>query len=177
MIKMFPKCSKNTFLSLFTMAWAVLCFGQNPTAKSAFWNKVRFGGGLGLGFTNGGFNASVSPSAIYQFNDKFASGASLSFNYAKFNDDKFLAYGGSVLSLYNPLPFLQLSAELEQLRVNRTLALDEGNFEDNYWAPALFIGAGYTDRNFTVGLRYDLLFDNGRSIYANALLPFVRVYF
>lgn len=177
MIKKLPTCSKNTFLSIFAMVSVLVCSAQNPIAKSDFWNRVRFGGGLGLGFTNGGFNASIAPSAIYQFNDKFAAGTSISFNYAKFNDDKFLAYGASVLSLYNPVRFLQLSAEFEQLRVNRTIALAGGNFEDDYWSPALFIGAGYNDRNFTVGIRYDVLYDNNNSIYASAWVPFVRVYF
>jgi len=152
-------------------------FAQNPKPKSAFWNQVRFGGGLGLGFTNGGFNAAVSPSAIYQVNNQFAAGLSLNFNYAKFNDDKLLAYGGSILTLYNPIQFIQLSGELEQLRINRSF--DDGTLriEDDYWAPALFLGIGYTDRNFTVGVRYDVLYEEGRSIYANALMPFVRVYF
>ena len=142
-----------------------------------FWNRVRFGGTVGLGFTNNGFNGSISPSAIYQFTDQFAAGTSLSFNYAKFNDDKFLAYGGSILSLFNPIPQLQFSSEYEQLRINRTLNTGTINIEDNYWLPALFVGVGYSTYNVTFGLRYDLLYDDNKSIYGNALMPFVRVYF
>ncbi|QLG44621.1 alpha-ketoglutarate decarboxylase [Costertonia aggregata] len=173
MTPLFQKQTKILFLgALF------LFLGQNCIAqKSMFWENVRFGGGLGLGFTNGGFNGFISPSAIYQFNDRFAAGTSLSFNYAKFDENTFLAYGGSILSLYNPLRYVQLSAEVEQLRINRTLALDGGNFEDNYWSPAVFFGVGYTDRNFTVGIRYNILHDNTKSIYANAWMPFVRVFF
>ncbi|TVZ16673.1 alpha-ketoglutarate decarboxylase [Maribacter sp. MAR_2009_72] len=153
------------------------CNSQNSVKNSDFWNHVRFGGGIGLGFTNNGFNGSISPSAIYQFNDQLATGTSLNFNYSKFNDNKFLAYGGSVLSLYNPIPQLQLSTEYEQLRINRTIATSTNSISDNYWLPAFFIGAGYSTRNITVGLRYDLLFNEQKSIYANALMPFVRVYF
>lgn len=171
------KAFKKQFICILFLAGCMSSFSQNTAQKSDFWNKVRFGGGIGLGFTNGSFNGSVSPSAIYQFNNQFSAGTSLNFNYAKFRNDRLLAYGGSVLSLYNPIPFIQLSAEFEQLRVNRsfdngTIALDR-----NYWSPAFFLGAGYTDRNFTVGIRYDLLFDEVDSIYANAWLPFVRVYF
>ncbi len=167
----------KSFVVLFCVLTCNTLFAQNPMNRSNFWNRVRFGGGVGLGFTNGGFNGSISPSAIYQFNDQFASGLSLNFNYAKFNDDKLLAYGGSVLSLYNPIPYLQLSAELEQLRINREF--DDGTFrlEDNYWSPALFLGVGYTDRNFTLGIRYDVLYDDEKSIHANAWMPFVRVFF
>ncbi len=150
---------------------------QNLVRNNQFWEHVRYGGGLGLGFTNGGFNASISPSAIYQFNSQFATGISLSFNYAKFNDDKFIAYGGSLLSLYSPLPFLQLSGELEQLRINRELATFSGTLKDNYWSPALFLGLGYSNQNVTFGIRYDVLYDENKSIYANAWMPFVRVYF
>ncbi len=150
---------------------------QSSNNTSAFLDNVRFGGSIGLGFTNNGFNGSISPSAIYQFNEQFASGASLSFNYAKFDDDKFLAYGGSILSLFNPIPQVQMSAEFEQLRINRTIATQTIDVEDNYWLPAFFIGAGYSTRNVTVGLRYDLLYDDNKSIYGNALMPFVRVYF
>lgn len=153
----------------------ISCFGQG--SSNNFWGNVRFGGGIGIGFTNGSFNGSISPSAIYQVNEQFAAGTSLNFNYAKFNDDKLFAYGGSILTLYNPIPNIQLSAELEQLRINRTYALDGGNREDNYWSPALFLGLGYSNQNVTFGLRYDVLYDDNKSIYANALMPFVRVYF
>ncbi len=152
--------------------------GQNYQTKSNFWNNVHYGGGLGLGFTNGGFNGSVSPSAIYQVNEQFATGVSLNFNYAKFNEDKLLAYGGSIITLFNPVPILQLSGELEQLRINRTISnIGLNDIEDNYWSPALFLGLGYSNQNITFGIRYDVLYDENKSIYANAWMPFVRVYF
>jgi len=177
MNKIVPSSLKILLLGTCFFIGSLNCLAQNPTQKSDFWNRVRFGGGIGLGFANGSFNGSISPSAIYQFNNQFAAGVSLNFNYAKFRDDKLLAYGGSVLSLYNPLPFLQLSAELEQLRINRSFDDSVIRLERNYWAPALLLGVGYTNQNFTVGVRYDALFDDEDSIYANAWLPFVRVYF
>jgi len=166
------------YIFLFLLLIGFSSMGQNYQSKSDFWNRVHFGGGLGLGFTNGGFNGSVSPSAIYQFNEQFATGVSLNFNYAKFNEDKLLAYGGSVLTLFNPVPFLQLSGEFEQLRINRTLSnIGFNDIEDNYWSPALFLGLGYSNQNITFGMRYDILYDDDKSIYANAWMPFVRVYF
>jgi len=171
-------CLKKLLLSLFFITICTICFSQNPNAKSTFWNNVRFGGGVGLGFTNGDFNASISPSAIYQFNDQFATGIGLSFNYAKFGSNKFLAYGGSLLSLYNPIPYIQLSSEFELLRINQSRnfgVLNAG--DDNYWSPALYLGVGYTQQNITIGIRYDALYDEDTSIYTSAWLPFVRVYF
>jgi len=178
-VKFLP--SKKFFFVLFILLWCIYGHTQKQpsqmTNKSPFWSQVRFGGGLGLGFTNGGFNASVSPSAIYQFNDQFASGVSLTFNYAKFQEDKRTAYGGSIITLYNPVPFLQLSAELEQLRVNQRFDFGTAIVEDDYWSPALFLGLGYTSNFATIGVRYDVLYDDNRSIYAGAFMPFVRVYF
>ncbi|MBT8307265.1 MAG: alpha-ketoglutarate decarboxylase [Maribacter sp.] len=162
---------------LFFLFLGFSLMGQNYQVKSDFWGNVRFGGGIGLGFTNGGFNAAISPSAIYQVNDQLATGVSLNFNYAKYNEDKLYAYGGSILTLFNPIPYLQLSGELEQLRINRTYGFIDGNVEDNYWSPALFLGIGYSNRNVTVGIRYDVLYDENKSIYANDWMPFVRVYF
>ena len=168
---------KNTLTLLFLGLSTSCAISQISRNGSDFWNQVRFGGSIGLGFTNNGFNGSISPSAIYQFNEQFALGASLSFNYAKFNDEKFLAYGGSILSLYNPIPQLQFSSEYEQLRINRTLDTGTIKLEDNYWLPALFLGIGYSTYNVTVGLRYDVLYNKNKSIYGNALMPFMRVYF
>ncbi len=170
-------CRKRIFLSLFLISTLSICSAQNPTLKNDFWNHVRFGGGISLGLNNGGFNTSVSPSAIYQFNDQFAAGLALNFNYAKYRDARRTAYGGSLVSLYNPVPFLQISAELEQLRVNKSFQNLLIRIEDNYWSPALFIGVGYTQQYFTLGIRYDVLYNNDKSIYASAWMPFVRIYF
>lgn len=167
---------KTILLSFFTLLSHSI-FSQNGPAKENFWSNVRYGGNFGLGFSNGGFNASISPSALYQFNEQFATGTSLSFNYAKYDDQKLIAYGGSILSLFNPIPQLQISAEFEQLRINRTIDTPTTYWEDNYWSPALFVGFGYSTYNVTFGVRYDLLYNNDKSIYGDALMPFVRVYF
>lgn len=169
--------AKKLILTGLIILFHGLIHAQSYPAKSNFWKDIRYGGSLGIGFFNGGFNASISPSAIYPVTSEFSAGASLSFNYAKFGDNKLLAYGGSVLSLYNPIPQLQLSAELEQLRINRSYEAIPNYIEENYWSPALFIGAGYSTYNVTIGLRYNLLYKDDRSIYTSALLPFIRVYF
>ena len=168
---------KSLILCIFFTAFWGLGYSQLTPRNSNFWNQVYFGGNLGLGFGNNSFNASISPSAIYQATEQFGVGLGINFNYAKFRDAKLVAYGGSVLSLFNPIRALQLSAEMEQLRVYRVLELDGGNQEENYWSPALFLGIGYGNRNVTVGIRYNVLHDQQRSIYADAFMPFVRVYF
>jgi hypothetical protein len=44
-------------------------------------------------------------------------------------------YGGSI-TLFNPIPEIQLSAELEQLRVNVS-GTGQNNFSDNFWNTGL----------------------------------------
>ena len=71
---------------------------------------------------------------------------------------------------------MQLSAEFEEHYVSRNYKMDVSNLSENYWYPALFLGLGYTTGPVTVGIKYDVLHDN-RSIYANAFMPFVSIYF
>ncbi len=173
---------KNHFKLLFTgvllFFFTISSHSQTANAQSEFWNKVRFGGGIGLGFGNNSFNASVSPSAIYQADNQWAFGTGLIFNYSTFNDARLVAYGANVLSLFNPINAIQLSAEFEELRVSRTLEINNApDFKESYWYPALYLGVGYTSRNITFGIRYDVLYDASTSIYADPWAPFVRVYF
>ncbi|WP_235983011.1 alpha-ketoglutarate decarboxylase [Kordia aestuariivivens] len=171
---------KNTFLLLFMCLISCCAFSQNTTADpqgSDFWRYVRFGGGLGLSFGNGIFSATIAPSAIYDFNTQFSAGVSL--NYTYFKDDDFFKstiVGGSFIGLYNPLPEIQLSTEFEYLNVSRNFE-DPIFVDDNYWQPAVFFGVGYSTNNITVGVRYNVLHDDEKSIYADALVPFFRVYF
>lgn len=144
-----------------------------------FWSNVQFGGGLGLGIANGFFSATIAPQAVYNFNEKFGLGVGLnaSFNNQK-NRFKSTILGGSLIGLYNPVREIQLSAELEQLNVNRKFNNDfVTNLDENFWNTALFLGAGYRTNNIIFGIRYDVLYDDERSIYAEPWIPFVRFWF
>ena len=151
--------------------------GQTIQPKDSFFDNVRFGGSLGLSFSDGFFNASLAPKAVYDFNRYASAGVGLLGSYTNADYYTSFNYGGSVLGLFRPLRFLQLSAEFEELHVSRKWELDGGNREDSYWYPALFLGAGYTNGPITIGLRYDVLYDDEKSIYGSALMPFVSVYF
>ncbi|RZJ68720.1 MAG: hypothetical protein EOO50_00650 [Flavobacterium sp.] len=156
-----------------------------PVYRSDFWQRVQIGGGLGLGIGSGYTDISLAPSAIYSFNRYFAAGVGLNGNYVRFkryssdiDEYRSWIYGGSVIALFMPIEQLQLSVELEQLRVNSRLeTIDFGTQHDNFWNTGLFVGAGYRTQNVTVGLRYNLLFDRDKTVYADSWMPFVRVYF
>lgn len=150
---------------------------QNLENTNTFWDHVRFGGGIGLSFGDGFFSGTLAPSAIYQFNEEFGLGLGLNGTYNSLkNNYNSTILGVSVISLFNPIPELQVSGEFEQLNVNQKF--ENSNFEDeNYWLPALYVGLGYRTNNVTFGMRYDLLFDKNKSVFANAWTPFVRVFF
>jgi len=168
---------KNIFLTPFLTLISIYSFGQSTSSANNFWDKVSYGGGIGINFGDNNFNGSLSPNGIYQANDQFAIGLGVSINYSKFSDSKLFAYGGSINTFYNPIEFLQLSTELEQLRVNREINIATTKIKDNYWVPALYLGIGYTQRNYTVGIKYDVIHNENKSIYDNTIIPFVRVYF
>jgi hypothetical protein len=146
--------------------------------KNAFWERVRFGAGLGLGVGGGYTNIVVAPSAVYDVNEYFSIGLGVQYGYAKEKNvfDSHL-YGGSIISLFNPIQEIQLSAELEQLRVNNTYIEPFNRIKDDFWNTALYLGAGYRAQNVTIGIRYNVLYKESDNLYSEAWMPFVRVYF
>ncbi|MFC6097161.1 hypothetical protein ACFPVY_10950 [Flavobacterium qiangtangense] len=143
-----------------------------------FWSRVHFGGGLGIGFGSNYTNIALAPSAIYDFNQYISAGIALQGSYVR--DKNFYEsymYGPSLIVLGNPIPQIQLSAELEQLRVNVDYDDGLGFPNDNFWNTALFLGAGYRTNNVTIGVRYNVLHDSDKNVYSDAFMPFVRVYF
>ena len=171
-------------LLLISFLWLTNTVNAQETTQDAeemtannFWKNVQFGGGLGLGFGNGYTTVGLSPSAIYVFNKFFAGGIGLNGNYSSSkNDFSATVLGGSIIGLFKPIDGIVLSAEFEELNVNfKDELLDTSS---NYWYPALFIGGGYNISNFgSVGIRFDILYNRDKSIYGNALAPFIRYYF
>ncbi len=150
---------------------------DNYRSQSEFWKKVQFGGGLGLGFGTGYTDISISPSAIYNVNEFVALGLGVQYGYI--NQKNFYdshLYGGSLIGLFNPIREIQLSVELEELRVN--LNYDDPSIaSEDFWNTALFLGAGYRTGNVTIGARYNVLFNDNKNVYSDAFMPFVRVFF
>ena len=160
-------------LFFYTLLISTISFSQEDS-ETIFWDNVQFGGAFGLGFGNNSTTIAIAPNAIYNFNSNFALGLGLGYQYAKQGDFKNNVYSTSILSFYNPVEEVQISAEFEQLFVNRTF---EGS-KDNFSYPALYLGTGYrVGRNISIGFRYDILFDKSKSIYASAFSPVFRVFF
>ncbi len=151
---------------------------NNINKKSDFFKHVKFGGAVGLGISNSYTDILVAPSAIYQFNPVFSMGVGLQGSYIK-NKDYYTSwiYGPTFVALLNPIPEVQFSMELEQLRVNNTYTYIRPNYKDDFWNTALFFGAGYSTPNATVGVKYNVLYKKKDNVYNTGFMPFVRVYF
>ena len=92
--------------------------------KSEFWKNVQFGGGFGLNIGSGFTDITLAPSGIYNFNQSFSAGIGLQGSYVSSKNNYSSAiYGVNLISLINPIDDFQISVELEQLRVNRTVMM------------------------------------------------------
>lgn len=175
------KSIKNKIIVPFLCCCSLSVFSQTQETiepKSEFWKKVQFGGGLGLNFGNNFTNIFVAPSAIYNVNKYFAFGPSLQYNYI---NSKNLytshVYGASVIGIGSPIPEIQLSAEVEQLRISTTYNTGFTNNNSDTWNTALFLGGGYNTGGLTMGIRYNVLYNKNDSVYNQDWMPFVRVFF
>lgn len=186
-MKLHAKLLKTFFYTLVFLNSAFLFSQQDsiPKEKRVFWKHVQFGGGLGLAVGNGFTNISVSPTGYYNFNKTYSVGVGLTGSYvaqeqnpSNFNSlgYKSTIFGGSIIGLVNPIEEIQLSAEVEQLKVNRNF--DDSYFnDDTFWNTALFLGAGYRTQNVTLGVKYNVLHNDNNAIYSQSWLPFVRIMF
>ncbi|MBP1838424.1 hypothetical protein [Formosa algae] len=173
------KSYKYFLRSIILISFFSLSFKNIYAQNSSFSDNVKFGGGIGLGFSNDFFSGTIEPAALYQFNSQFALGVGLNFTYNSQKDFyKSTIIGGTLTGLYTPISNIQLSGEFQQLHVNRTYDNDRIFYDDEkYWFPALLLGVGYQTNNVTIGVRYDVLYDDDKSIYGSPWSPFIRVYF
>lgn len=180
--QLFCSVTKSIFIvtMLFFYENVIAQYTQMPQSRSPFWEKVQFGGGLGLSFGSGYTEISVAPSAIYNVNPYLATGIGLQGSYvASKNYYDSAIYGASLLVFINPIPQIQFSINLNESYVNNHYEAYNGyrSYTDSFWNTALFLGAGYRTGNVTVGLAYNVLYDKNDNVYGDALMPFVRAYF
>lgn len=180
--------NRNCFMGLKMMAGLLaLGFASVANAQQSDESRWQFGGGIGLSIGSGYTDILLAPGAVYNFNQYLAAGAGLQGSYVRAkNLYESYIYGGSVIGLFSPIPQAQLSAELEQLRVNTTYDRfyyqpntdgTRTSAKENFWNTALYIGAGYRVQNVTIGVRYNVLYDKNKSVYSEPFMPFIRAYF
>ena len=159
----------------FLLVFVFICSSTVYAQKSDFWDYVQFGGGFSLGFGNNQTTIGISPSAIYNFDNGFALGTGLSYLYSEINDFSTNVYGGSLISLYQiPTVNIQLSSEFDYYFANQQ-NINGASINTNF--PALHLGVAYNQGRFAVGIRYDVLYDENKSVFASPFSPVIRFYF
>ena len=149
---------------------------QAQNQGTSFMEKVHVGGGFNIGLGSGYSTLSISPSVIYDVSPIFSAGINATYMYSKnkSSNQKTNVYGGGLIALINPIAGLQFSGEFERLKIKRSFLNISRN---DYWNDALYVGAAYRQRNMSIGLRYDLMYDKQTSISPSALSPIFRIYF
>ncbi len=166
----------KTFYKIFLFLF-IVSFTNNIQAQSRNKN-IQFFGGFGLSINSEFFSFSVQPGILYHVSPKFKIGTAVQYSYAKSNRDYYAVrfsrnmYGGNALALYYPVSHLEISSEYEILHIDEIY----NSVKNKYWSPALFGGVGYYSKNFAVGFKFDFLHSE-KSIYKEALIPYVRIYF
>ena len=168
---------KKSILLLF-LSFSLTALSQQTTTiskeKSDFWEHVRYGGGFSMSFGSQ-TTIGISPSAIYDFDNGFSLGTGVNYVYSEIGSVTSNVYGGSIISLYQiPKIGIQLSGEFEQSFAKQTNGLGNSNSTS---FPALYLGAAYNKGRFAIGFRYDVLYDDNKSVYASPFSPIVRFYF
>jgi len=140
--------------------------------------RLKFGVGFGLNFV-GGTNINLSPNLMYSLSDKVAIGAGIQGSYSAIKDlQNTTTFGGNLLFQFNPSKRILTLLEYVGLNVTtKTETLTEES-KDTYWDSALFIGAGINiTEKIAVGAKYNMLYNEDKSVYTSPILPFVNISF
>jgi len=168
---------KNTFYTLLIFSFLVFSnalFGQQENNK-----KIGFYGGFGLSLSTGFTYISLQPGIIYHLHPKYRMGAGIQYTYLKSNKTyygvnySYNIFGFNVMNMYYPAKELEISVEFEDLYVNQKY----NDVRHKFWSPSLFGGMGYRYGQVVAGFKFNFLFDREKSIYQDAFIPFIRVYF
>lgn len=175
----FAKKLKGYFL-LIAVTVTINCYSQDslntpklPRHKSDFWQKVYFGGNLGLQFGNYTF-INIAPIVGYKVTEKFSVGAGPSYIYLKdrYYNYSTSIYGGNVFARY--FIFKDLFAHTEYEVLNGDWKGTGNRFNlTNVW-----VGGGYRQRVGMAGSFMILaLWNINESIYSPYSNPVISAGF
>lgn len=160
---------KIVFLIVFGVSLAAFS-QQSPN----FLDNVLYGGGFTLGFGNQQTTIGISPSAVYDFNNGLYLGSGVGYLYSRISDFTTNTYSTSIIALYQTRLGIQVSGDLEYYFAKQS-NLNGSSVTTNF--PAFHLGIAYNQGRFALGIRYDVLYDVNRSIFASPFSPVVRFYF
>jgi hypothetical protein len=121
-----------------------------PQRNTSFWDRTRFGGNLGLGFSSSFSYVNLSPRMFYLASEKLWLGAGLTFIWSQTDfyppplDEQFV-YGVNLSAQYMLFGPLFIQAEYEPLSFERATfnpSTGELSNEERVWVNGLLLGGG-----------------------------------
>jgi hypothetical protein len=136
---------------------------------STWRDKVFFGGGGGVQFTNIGTFITVFPSVGYRLTPKWSTGVMGIYQFIHYRDIQRTThnYGGSLFTRYFVLPQIYATAEYEQLNMQTIRFREIG---ERRWIDRMLVGAGFFQRaggrgGFHLGILYDVFYSPSDPTY------------
>lgn len=167
------------FITLLYFLGLLTCFGQQQNdsiKKHKLPEKLHLGGGLNFGISSYSTTIGISPVAMYEVSDKVGVGTGINYMYSKWRnqDVSYNVFGAGVFLQYFSIRQIQLLSEFEYNHIVENYSGDK----DTYNVPAMYLGVGYAIGKYgAIGVKYDLLWDEHKSIYSDPLIPYFRIYF
>lgn len=149
-------------------------FSQISIGSSATEGKLRVGGGVGLNFGNNGyFGFNVAPSIGYMLAPNLETGITVGYQYSKNDFYKSNLFSGGPYANYHIIPGLFARGHYEYFSGTQTIT--STNEKRDFDESALWLGGGYQSRGpvrLQVGLMYNVLHDDDKSIFSSPIRPF-----
>jgi hypothetical protein len=168
---------------------------QKKTMPPSLWDRVVFGGNASAQFGTSTFIL-VAPKVGYRVTERYTAGLGFLYQYASLatinrqtgvvtrGAFKSSTYGPLVFNFYNVTDFAYVGAQAEYL--NHDILYYNPNtgdyFTERAWTPVLFLEVGYRQAlgskgAVQLGLKYNVLHENGRSPYGSAWFPVIGFFF
>jgi len=129
-------------------------------SKPPFKDRLVYGGGVILNFSNFGTALGLSPRVGYKVTDRYIAGVGLSYIYFSADQYKSNNYAASIFNNFRVLDEVFLHAELEYGRTQQTQSTVLGEQKFNYEYPALLLGGGYRQSGGgAIGVSFTVLYD------------------
>lgn len=165
---------------LFFLIFSILVKCQETNYEEYSPSKWRFGGGLGLGFgSNGYFGFAISPFVGYEIIPQLEAGATVGYQYSKWNDSKQNLFNFGPYLNYYPISFLFARAHFEHYTGKNKFdygSIGSGSY--TFDESALWLGGGYRSTGrvqFFAGIMYNVLYKEETSLFSTGLRPIVGI--